>query len=114
MERVSGDQLARWTADARARWNVPGMVTGLFQDGETVFAADGIAGLGGDKRVAPETQFRIASITKPVVATLALTLAHDGLLSLDEPPPGTRTSASIRQLLSHQGGLAIEWPVDLD
>jgi CubicO group peptidase (beta-lactamase class C family) len=35
------------------------------------------------------------------------------LLSLDEPP-GSRVEATIRQLLSHQGGLACEWPSALE
>ena len=114
MERVSGDLLAEWTAEARERWHVPGMATGLLQNGETVFAADGVLELGRDEPVSPGTHFRIASVTKPFVCTLAMTLVQDGLLSLDEPPPGARTEATVCQLLSHQGGLAIEWPGDVD
>jgi CubicO group peptidase (beta-lactamase class C family) len=112
--RVSADQLQEWTTEARRRWHVPGMAVGVLSGDETVLAADGVLELGSDEPVRPETQFRIASITKPFVATLAMTLVQDGLLSLDEPPPAARTEASIRQLLSHQAGLAIEWPNDLD
>jgi CubicO group peptidase (beta-lactamase class C family) len=43
-----------------------------------------------------------------------LTLVQEGLLALDEPPPGTRVRATVRQLLSHQGALAHEWPTPLD
>ncbi len=110
MERVSAQQLAEWAAEARERWSVPGIAVGLLYDRETVFAADGVGELGGELRVTPETAFRIASITKPFTATLALSLAQDGLLALDEPPAGSRVEATIRQLLSHQGGLACEWP----
>ena len=110
MERVSAQQLAEWVAEARERWSVPGIAVGLLYDRETVFAADGVGELGGELRVTPETAFRIASITKPFTATLALSLAQDGLLALDEPPAGSRVEATIRQLLSHQGGLACEWP----
>ncbi|HEX6702682.1 MAG TPA: serine hydrolase domain-containing protein, partial [Gaiellaceae bacterium] len=101
-------------AEARERWHVPGMAVALLQDGEPVFAADGVRDLSTNDPVGPETPFRVASITKPFVGTLTQMLAQDGLLSLDEPPPGARTTASVRQLLSHQAGLAIEWPVDLD
>src|SRR5439155_1153746 len=90
MERVSAQRLAEWVADARERWSVPGIAVGLFLDGETVVFADGVCELGGDEGVSPETAFRIASITKPFTATLALALAQDGLLALDEPPPGSR------------------------
>ena len=114
MERVSAQQLAEWAAEARERWSVPGIAVGLLYDRETVFAADGVGELGGELRVTPETAFRIASITKPFTATLALSLVQDGLLALDEPPAGSRVEATIRQLLSHQGGLACEWPPALE
>jgi CubicO group peptidase (beta-lactamase class C family) len=114
MQGVSADQLSQVTAEARRRWHVPGIAVGLLQDGAAVFAADGVADLGRREPVTPETPFRIASITKPFVATLAMTLVQDGLLALDEQPPAARTEASVRQLLSHQGGLAIEWPVEFD
>lgn len=71
------------------------MAVGLMSEGETIVAGDGV--------------FRIASITKPFVATLAYEL-----LDLDAPPPGTQVSATVRQLLSHQGGLACEWPGSLE
>jgi CubicO group peptidase (beta-lactamase class C family) len=114
VERVSAEQLAEWAAEARERWSVPGIAVGLLYDRETVFAADGVCELEREQRVTPETAFRIASITKPFTATLALSLAQDGLLALDEPPPGSRVEATIRQLLSHQGGLACEWPPALE
>jgi len=114
VERVSAQQLAEWAAEARERWSVPGIAVGLLYDGETMFAADGVCELGGGQEVTPETAFRIASITKPFTATLALSLAQEGLLALDEPPAGSRVEATIRQLLSHQGGLACEWPPALE
>jgi CubicO group peptidase (beta-lactamase class C family) len=114
MERVSGQQLAEWAAEARERWTVPGLAAGLLRDGELVTAADGLRDLERDEQVTPETSFRIASITKPFTATLALTLVQDGLFSLAESPPGSRVESSVRQLLSHQGGLACEWPERLD
>ena len=114
VEPVSSDQLAAWAGEARERWNVPGIAVGLLRDTVTVTAADGVRELGHGEAVSPEDVFRIASITKPFVATLALRLAENGLLELDAPPPGTRTSATLRQLLSHQGGLASEWPSALE
>jgi CubicO group peptidase (beta-lactamase class C family) len=114
MERFSAQQLAEWAAEARERWSVPGIAVGVFHEGETVAVADGVCAVGGDEQVSPETQFRIASITKPFTATLAMTLAEDGLLALDEPPPGSQVEATTRQLLSNQGGLACEWPSALE
>jgi CubicO group peptidase (beta-lactamase class C family) len=110
LELVSAQQLEEWAAEARARWSVPGLAAGVFQNGETVTAADGVCQLGRAERVSPATSFRIASITKPFTATLALTLAEGGLLALDQPPAGARVEATVRQLLSHQSGLVCEWP----
>jgi CubicO group peptidase (beta-lactamase class C family) len=93
---------------------VPGLAVGVLWDGEVVMAAGGHRELGRPEPVTPETVFRIASITKPFTATLAMTLVQDGLLDLDEPPSGTHIEATVRQLLSHQGGLAAEWPAPLD
>lgn len=114
MERVSGDRLAQLVRDAREHWRIPGIAVGLWYDGEVTTVVGGVRELGRDAAVTPATVFRVASITKPVVAALALTLVQEGLLDLDEPPPGTQTSATTRQLLSHQGGLAQEWPEQLD
>jgi hypothetical protein len=39
VERVSGQQLAEWAAEAREGWSVLGLAVGLSHDGETVVAA---------------------------------------------------------------------------
>jgi CubicO group peptidase (beta-lactamase class C family) len=114
MERVSADQLDGLVREARERWNVPGLAVGVLQEGSVTTAADGACRLGEPEPVTPATVFRIASITKPFTAALALSLAQDDLLDLDAPPPGTTVDATVRQLLSHQGGLAQEWPERLD
>jgi CubicO group peptidase (beta-lactamase class C family) len=63
--------------------------------------------------------FRVASVTKPFVAALVLTLVQDGLLSLDAPVVGylpelaIDRSATLRHLLSHQAGLEHEWSTPL-
>jgi CubicO group peptidase (beta-lactamase class C family) len=104
VEPVSSDKLATWVSEARARWSIPGVAVGVLRDGETVTAADGVL---------PSDVFRIASVSKPFLATLVMTLVSEGLMDLDEPPAGTRVSATVRELLSHQGGLACEWPTPL-
>jgi CubicO group peptidase (beta-lactamase class C family) len=101
---VSSDELADCVSEARAHWSIPGIAVGVLRDGEAVTAADGVR---------PSDVFRIASISKPFLATLVMGLVRDGLLELDQPPAGTRVSATVRQLLSHQGALACEWPTPL-
>lgn len=114
MEPVSRAELTVLAHEARERWSVPGLALGVLRDGRVTAAADGVCELGRADPVTPETVFRIASITKPFVAALALTVVQDGLLELDAPPPGSKIEATVRQLLSHQGGLACEWPEPLD
>lgn len=91
---------------------VPGLAFGISQDGARA------TGAAGD--VEPDQLFRVASVTKPFVAALVLTLVQDGLVSLDELvtrylpelslPAGPVT---VRQLLSHQAGLDHEWSTPL-
>jgi CubicO group peptidase (beta-lactamase class C family) len=59
-----------------------------------------------------ETTFRVASITKPIVAAAAMRLVEEGRLALDEPLTGLRLpweAITLRHLLSHQAGLAYDW-----
>src|SRR5437764_13596158 len=79
---------------AHARTGVPGVAAGVFVDGETAFAAEGVRELGRGEPVAVDTPFRIASITKPFVATLAAER-----LELDE---------AVRALLGHTAGFRCE------
>ena len=92
--------------DALLRWGVPGAAVGVLAGGKTDVQSYGVTALAGGAPVLPETTFRVASITKPFTATLAVLLVDDGLLALDEPvslalPDGGIT---LRHLLSHLGG----------
>ncbi|MDP9307430.1 MAG: hypothetical protein M3P15_03880 [Actinomycetota bacterium] len=53
MERVSAEQLEQWVAEARQRWNVPGIAVGVSRAGEAVAVADGVGSLGGGEAVSP-------------------------------------------------------------
>lgn len=65
----------------------------------------------------PDTIFRLASVSKPIVSVAALVLVARGLLGLDEPvtrwlpefrpqlADGTTPQITVRQLLSHTAGL---------
>src|SRR4051812_23231804 len=63
----------------------PGVVTVLSRRGETHVDAIGTHAFGSDRPMQRDTLFRIASITKPVVAALTLALVQEGRLRLDEP-----------------------------
>lgn len=89
--RFELDEIVR---DARARTGVPGVAAGLFVDGETAVVADGVLELGRDEPVREATPFRVASVSKPFTATLALAAG-----AVDE---------RVAALLSHTAGLCPE------
>jgi len=86
--------------EARARAGVPGVAVGLWEDGRVSTWADGALVLGRPEPVTVATPFRVASITKTFVAALAAS-------SLDLEAPLVR-EATVRELLSHRGGLRCE------
>jgi len=63
----------------------PGVVTLLSRGDETHVDAVGEHAFGSGRPMRRDTMFRIASITKPVVAAATLTLVQEGRLRLDEP-----------------------------
>jgi CubicO group peptidase (beta-lactamase class C family) len=95
---------------------VPGAVVGVSIGDLRVVVATGVARLGGNVAVTPETVFLIASVTKVWTATLVLQLADEGLIDLDSPvnrylAPQLRLrdqhaadSVTVAQLLCHSGG----------
>lgn len=114
------------TNEILARWTVPGAAIGVYKEGETSFSAYGVTSLETQQPVTPETVFRVASISKPFTATLAMTLVEEGLLDLDRPIveylPGVAISdadpewqgqVTMRHLLSHTAGIDCELAADL-
>lgn len=98
------------------RQNVPGMAVGVLHDGSEQHTAFGIANVETGIPVGSDTRFRIASVSKPFTATLAMRLVEEGLLQLDAPIvtylPDLRLASeraqrtiTLRYLLSHQSGL---------
>jgi CubicO group peptidase (beta-lactamase class C family) len=65
--------------------SVPGAV-GLVSRGDRVeLQAVGSAGAEGSSPMARDSIFRIASITKPIIAAAVMVLVEDGRIALDEP-----------------------------
>jgi CubicO group peptidase (beta-lactamase class C family) len=74
-------------AEARlASGRIPGYVAAVRIGGRVEVRAGGRTALGKDSApMREDTLFRIASITKPMGAALALSLVQDGALALDDP-----------------------------
>jgi CubicO group peptidase (beta-lactamase class C family) len=90
-------------AAERDRWGIPGLAVGLRFAGSTDARGFGVTAVEDGAPVSPATSFRIASITKPFVATLASLV-----LDLDEALETPAGPATPRQLLSHSAGLHCE------
>ncbi|VWC27071.1 serine hydrolase [Burkholderia lata] len=108
------DALDRALADAR----MVGAVVLVARDGELRYArAVGFADREAGTPMREDALFRLASVTKPVVAAAAMRLVAAGSIALDEPvtrwlpefrptlPDGTPAVITLRQLLSHTAGL---------
>jgi CubicO group peptidase (beta-lactamase class C family) len=106
------------------RWGVPGAVVGVLHGGEEAVLPYGVTSLASGELVSEETPFRVASLTKPLTATLTALLSTDGLLGLDDPvkrvvpelllaDEAVQETVTTRQLLAHLSGLDCETPHDL-
>ena len=94
---------------------VPGASVAVIDDGKLISVTSGFTDLEDERAVARDTQFRIASVTKLYLASLALRLVERDKLSLDEPigvwslalPPKLdfARELTLRQLLSHTSGI---------
>lgn len=108
--------LAEKLEAARKHLGIPGLVVGIYARNETLGEyALGVADVSTGEAMTTEHAFRIGSLTKPIVATAALTMVDDGSLTLDEPVsrwfgPGLPSieggePITLAQLLSHRSGL---------
>jgi CubicO group peptidase (beta-lactamase class C family) len=67
------------------RGDVPGIVTLVSRRGEVHVDAIGTKAIDGSDPMRRDTIFRVASVTKPIVAAAAMILVEECALRLDEP-----------------------------
>ena len=93
--------------------DVPGASVVVIRDGEVIVRrAYGMADLERRVSAAPETDYRLASVSKQFTAMAVMLLAKDGKLRYDQPvrdflpelPAATR-AVTVRRLLNHTSGL---------
>lgn len=113
---ASYDQLA---STLLTKYQIPGGAIAVARNGKLVFARGyGYANKATGELVQPDSQFRIASLSKPITSAAVLLLMQRGKLTLDqrvfdilsyEPLPGESVdprlaTITIRHLLEHSGG----------
>jgi CubicO group peptidase (beta-lactamase class C family) len=104
--------------DAALGGRIVGCVVLVQRGGTPVYArAAGLADREAGREMGQDAIFRLASVTKPIVAACALRMVDLGLLGLDDPvtrylpyfrplgPDGTEGVIRVRHLLTHTSGL---------
>ncbi|MEU7860763.1 serine hydrolase domain-containing protein [Nonomuraea sp. NPDC049141] len=111
--------LLRRLAVEQAECRVPSLTAAIVREGRLAwFGARGFhdsAGEGDSRVPTVDTQYRLGSITKSMVATVVMRLRDEGRLDLLDPlakhlPDTPFGEVNIAQLLSHTGGLTAEPP----
>jgi CubicO group peptidase (beta-lactamase class C family) len=98
-----------------APWNrtdEPGLAVGVAKDGELIYRRGfGMASLETASAITPKTRMRIGSTSKHFTCLLALLLAEEGKLDVDQPVrtyipelSGPGGEPTLRQLMQHRGG----------
>lgn len=94
---------------------IPGVALATVDDGKVRVTPMGVAEIDVERPIVETTVFDVASLSKPVVAYIALQLVDGGTVNLDEPlsrivrkgvPPHLASSSiTARHVLTHTSGL---------
>jgi CubicO group peptidase (beta-lactamase class C family) len=98
---------------ALAKHNIPGMSVAIVENGRIVYAKGfGTISLTADRRPTADTQYRLASVSKPLTATGVFQLVQDGSVRLDEPArrycpelAALDGVPTVRHFLLHRSGM---------
>ena len=92
----------------RMRYHVAGLGAAIAKDQALVWTKGfGLSDIAANRRVSDSTVFHLASLTKPVAATVILQLVDEGKVSLDDPASKygivlpAQGTILVRHLLSH-------------
>ncbi len=122
------DALAQIATQLEKEWKdkkIPGLSAAIIYDQSTIWADSyGYANQEQEFPATSQTLYSVASITKPVTATLMMHLRDAGKLQLDDPLekhlPGFKVKSrlsnirppTLRQVAAHVSGLPAEAPLD--
>jgi CubicO group peptidase (beta-lactamase class C family) len=114
-----GEELGRLLRLKQSEARLPSVSAAVFRGGELVWAeALGVADVEAGTKAAPDTQYRIGSITKTFTAAAIVQLRDAGLLDLDDRlgdhlDDVPHKAPTLRRLLSHLSGLQREPPGEI-
>lgn len=127
-ERVKATlpKLKELAQQAVAKGEVPGLAIAVVHRDEVVFLEGfGWREAGKPETVGPHTVFQLASVSKPLAASVVAALVSDGLVNWDSrirdldpdfalPEAYPTAEVTIRDLLSHRSGLAANAGNDIE
>ena len=107
------DTLDRYIEHQMQERRIPGLALAITRNGEILEQRGyGLACVGNDVPVTPETRFALASITKQFTAAGIMMLVEEGRIDLDESitrylpdAPANWAPVTTRHLLTHTSGL---------
>jgi CubicO group peptidase (beta-lactamase class C family) len=118
-DRALGERLDKAIDGAIAEQRIVGAVVLVARDGRLVcHRAAGLADREAGRALSEDGVFRLASLTKPMVAAAAMGLVEEGTLKLTDPvtkwlpgfhpalADGTQPVITVRHLLTHTSGLS--------
>jgi CubicO group peptidase (beta-lactamase class C family) len=113
------DRLHRAMAGRVEKGELPGIVTLVARADEVHVDAIGTMAFGGSEPLRRDTIFRIASLTKPILATATMMLVEEGTLALGEPIDRLLPELAGRSVLRHVDGplddtVAAERPITVE
>jgi CubicO group peptidase (beta-lactamase class C family) len=104
MTQAGLDHLHQAMAARVARGEFPGMVTLVAHGDEVHVDTIGVLAFGSADPMRRDTIFRIASMTKPILAVATMMLVEDGKLALDEPVDRLLPELADRRVLKRIDG----------
>ncbi len=110
-------QLQRLAEAARQRTGIPGMAIAVVYQDEVIYLEGfGVREEGKPDAVDPDTVFQLASLSKPIAATVVAALVGNGVVGWDDPiirhdpdfemyDAWVTRQVTLRDLLAHRSGL---------
>lgn len=112
------DKIDEYVTAQMRRQHIPGVSLAVLKDGKPVkLKAYGVADLELEKPAAPESVYKIGSLSKQFIAAGIMRLSQEGKVGLDhsigeylKDAPETWQAITVRHLLTHTAGLPREAP----
>jgi len=115
---VRADEVDDFIKTEMQKQHIPGLSLAVIKDGKIIKVAGyGLANVELNVAAAPETVYKIGSVSKQFIASGIMLLIDEGKISLDdkvskflEGTPDTWKQITVRHLLTHTSGLVREAP----